>query len=314
MRSEFDLIQNLKFRFALDRVGDDCAVLPKNETHDMVVTADMLVENVDFRLNWTTPESLGNKALAVSLSDIAAMGAGAVWAMLSIAVPELLWNSEFVDRFYHGWHQLAREFGVELVGGDVSASPNGVVIDSIVGGEVVKGTAIMRSGAKPGDSIFVSGSLGGAAGGLALLETGRKDAAKMSDLILRQLRPRPQLAMANLLKQLGSLSSMIDISDGLSSDLGHLCTASGAGAAIHAEMIPVDVGLGGVFDPDRCLDLALNGGEDFELLFTSSEKNIFLPEPHQISRIGEITSNDGIIELMVNGHASVLEPKGYRHF
>ena len=149
MRSEFDFIQNIKQEYGLEHVGDDCAVLPKDSETDMVVTADMLVEDIDFRLEWTTPEALGHKALAVSLSDVAAMGAEPKWAMLSLGVPEQLWSSSFLDQFYEGWHTLAERYGVELIGGDVSRVPSKLVIDSVVGGETPKGRAIRRSGARP---------------------------------------------------------------------------------------------------------------------------------------------------------------------
>ncbi len=314
MRTEFELIDHLTKTYGLRHVGDDCAVLPKNALKDMVVTADMLVENVDFRLEWATPESIGHKALAVSLSDIAAMGASAVWAMTSIAVPEKRWRADFVERFYDGWHQLAREYGVELVGGDISISRGGVVIDSIVGGEVAKGKARMRSGARPGDSIYVSGTLGGAAGGLRMLETDAASDGKGELLLERQLKPRPQLMLAKLLQQLGLVTSMIDVSDGLSSDLAHICEASSVGARIYADRVPVDVELNGHFDAAECLQMALNGGEDFELIFTSPEKNILLPENHKITLIGEVTANVAIIEVISDGETSVLEPKGYRHF
>src|SRR5688572_21180664 len=166
MRSEFEFIRNIKGKFDLNRVGDDCAVLPKDSRSDLVITADMLVEDIDFRHDWTTPELLGAKALAVSLSDIAAMGATPKWAMLSIGIPEPVWTGRFVDKFYDGWFALARHHEVDLVGGDVSRTPDKIVIDSIVAGEVAKGKAIMRSRARPGDSIFVTGALGGAAAGL----------------------------------------------------------------------------------------------------------------------------------------------------
>ena len=174
MRGEFEFIQNIKSKYSLSRVGDDCAVLPKDAETDLLVTADMLVEDIDFRLDWTTAEFLGHKALAVSLSDIAAMGGKPVWSMLSVGMPENLWNSDFIDRFYEGWFALARKFDVELVGGDISSIDGKLVIDSIVGGEVAKGKAILRSTAKADDAIFVTGTLGGAAGGLNRLENGSR--------------------------------------------------------------------------------------------------------------------------------------------
>ena len=150
MRSEFEFIQNIKKKYSLAFIGDDCAVLPKDDINDLLITSDMLVEDIDFRLEWTTPEFLGHKALAVSLSDIAAMGGDPTFAMLSLGVSENLWKTDFVDRFFEGWHKLASKYGVELIGGDISRSTDKLVIDSIVLGEVQKSRAILRSGAKPG--------------------------------------------------------------------------------------------------------------------------------------------------------------------
>ncbi len=314
-QTEFDFIQNIKSRYSLANVGDDCAVLPKDGETDLLVTADMLVEGIDFRLEWTTPEFLGHKALAVSLSDIAAMGGKPVWAMLSIGVPEDQWKSDLIFRFYEGWFALARTFNVELVGGDVSRTPEKIVIDSIVGGEVGKDRAILRSTAKPGDSIFVTGTLGGAAGALKLLENGvRYEHEETKDLMQVQLQPQPQLKYANLLQQLGIVTSMIDISDGLSSDLRHICNSSGVGASIRSSSVPINADLHVHFPENECLDMALNGGEDFELLFTVSKKNISDPVLAPFACIGEVTENVGIIELMTNHGTEILQPKGYRHF
>jgi len=310
MKGELELIQNIKKRFSLDKIGDDCAVLPKNPEMDMVITADMLVEDVDFRLEWTTPEFLGHKALAVSLSDIAAMGAWPNWAMLSIAVPEKLWKGDFVDRFYEGWHRLAGEFDTELIGGDISRSPDKFVLDSTVGGEVPRGQAVRRSGARVGDAIFVSGTLGGAAGGLNILE--RECGARPNELVLKQLRPNPRLTLAESLRAHSIPSSMIDISDGLSSDLMHICQASDVGAKI--DTIPVDKMLYQSFGSEESIQFALHGGEDFELLFTVPQEKISDLKNLPVTRIGEITCQAGNIELIRNGRAEILEPKGFRHF
>ncbi|MFN2411934.1 MAG: thiamine-phosphate kinase, partial [Pyrinomonadaceae bacterium] len=268
MKSEFDFIQHIKKKYSLNFIGDDCAVLPKDPETDMVVTADLLVEDIDFRLDWTTPELLGHKALAVSLSDIAAMGAEATWAMLSIGVPKKIWNGMFVDQLYEGWFTLSKEFSVELVGGDVSRTPEKIVIDSIVGGEVRKGAAVTRSTAGAGDSIFVSGELGGAAAGLELLEQGRRlEPAKPGpecQLILKQLKPVPRLREAELLRNNSIASAMIDLSDGLSSDLQHLVNASGVGARIYYDAIPIDEIIFLTFDSQAVFEMAINGGEDFE--------------------------------------------------
>ncbi len=318
MLSEFEFIGNIKSKYGLGKIGDDCAVLPKNSETDLLLTADMLVEDIDFLLDWTTPEFLGHKALAVSLSDIASMGGTPKWAMLSIAVAENLWKTDFLDRFYAGWFALANEHGVELIGGDVSRSPDKLVIDSTVCGEVAKGKAILRSTAKPGDAIFVSGTLGGAAGGLKLLENGYGHGKHTSDflqnLILKQLKPQPQTGLAKLLHTHGIATAMIDVSDGLSSDLFHLCKQSYVGAKIYAEKVPINEGLVRHFPTIECLQMALDGGEDFELLFTVDEKDISLLNSPAVTLIGEITANIDIIELTDEGTSSILKPGGYRHF
>ena len=314
MRSEFEFIRNIKKKFALGRVGDDCAVLPKDPKTDLVVTTDMLVEDVDFRLDWTRPEFLGHKALAVSLSDIAAMGAKPKWALLSIGIPERDWRGKFVDKFYEGWIELAKSYRVELVGGDVSRSPDKIVIDSIVMGEVPKGSAILRSGAKVGDSIFVTGSLGGAAAGLAILESGKNYSSIRGSerkLVDRHLLPFPRIEVARRLRRYAN--SMIDVSDGLSADLHHVCDASRVGARLDLDKIPIDPALRSA-GSDHIRNFVLAGGEDFELLF-SSKTNFFSDvESVAITRIGEITSQPGIVELIVDGRTDRLPRAGYRHF
>lgn len=319
LSSEFEVLEKLRRKFSLEKIGDDCAVLPKDSETDLVITADMLVEDVDFRLAWADPESIGHKALAVSLSDIAAMGASPTWAMLSIAVPERLWDPKFIEKFYTGWHKLAKKYKVELVGGDISRSPDSLVIDSIVAGDVPKGTAILRSGAKPGDGIFVTGELGGAAAGLKILDEWgwyNPDLPREKlKLIEKQLKPTPEVSIGKLLQRNALATAMIDISDGLSSDLHHLCRSSGVGAKIYARKLPVDGNLKTVVkSPADHLELALNGGEDFELLFTAGKKYFSLLEKTLFFRIGEITPNVGTIELTVRGETRVLLPQGYRHF
>ncbi len=319
MVSEFQFIENIKSRYSLDKIGDDCAVLPKDADTDLLLTTDMLVEDIDFRLDWTTPEFLGHKALAVSLSDIAAMGGTPRWALLSIAIAENLWKTDFLERFYAGWHMLADEFDLELVGGDVSRSPDKLVIDSIVGGEVTRGTAIMRSGAKSGDGVFISGYIGAAAAGLLRLESGERfDPASDSQtkhLLFRQLQPLPQVRTAKLLHENSLASAMVDISDGLSSDITRLIKASRVGCRVDLNKIPIDPAIDsmGLLQEER-IDLALNGGEDFELLLTVREENSLAVQDLGFHHIGEITADIGIIELIADDKTTILEPKGYRHF
>jgi thiamine-monophosphate kinase len=309
VRGEFDLINHFKKLYGLEKVGDDCAVLPMSSERDLLITADMLVEDVDFRLAWTNPLDLGHKALAVSLSDIAAMGGRPRWAMLSLAIPETFRNDDLLDEFYRGWHELAVRFGVELVGGDISSIEGKFVVDSIVGGDCEKGKAILRSTAKAGALIYVSGSLGGSAAGLELLESGKTDE---TGLVQRHSRPEPRLDLSQKLVELDIPTAMIDISDGLSSDLAHICSASGTGARIYSERIPIDTKITGL-DKAKRLDLALNGGEDFELLFTVDPANASLLTKMDVTRIGEMTEGADMMLISDDGE-EMLVPGGFRHF
>ncbi|MGC2235051.1 MAG: thiamine-phosphate kinase [Pyrinomonadaceae bacterium] len=340
MTTEFEFITKLKnkaskFSQSSIRVGigDDCAVLAKDSKTDLVITTDLLVEDIDFRLDWTTPEFLGHKALAVSLSDVAAMGAKPVWSMLSIGVPEKIWKTDFIEKFYEGWFALAKKFDVALVGGDVSRTPGKIVVDSIAAGEARKGKAVLRSTAKVGDLIFVTGKLGAAAAGLELLEEGERlekgSKNSVQTLLLRQLKPNPQVETGRVLGKKNLATAMIDLSDGISSDLAHLCRESKVGAKIFAEKIPI---YEEVFPQKRKdakiedtkkqiseeLNFALNGGEDFELLFTVNPKKKIQVEKElqnfPFSHIGEITANLEIIELTIGSEGVILKPKGFRHF
>ncbi|MGI8556191.1 MAG: thiamine-phosphate kinase [Pyrinomonadaceae bacterium] len=337
-KSEFGFVENLRSLSSTSKIGDDCAVLPKDSKTDLVITADLLVEEIDFRLNWTKPECIGHKTLAVSLSDVAAMGAKPVWAMLSIGIPAKIWETDFVKKFYEGWFRLAKKFNVELVGGDVSKTPDKIVVDSIVAGEVKKGNAVLRSGAKAGDLIFVTGNLGGAAAGLKLLKNGERFGnSNNKNLLLRQLAPNPQTQIGQSIGAKNLATAMIDLSDGLSSDLAHICRASKTGAKIYADKIPINKNLKKFLTQKRenakspaennfslssylslFLPYALNGGEDFELLFTVDPKKKFLTakqlKDQPFSLIGEVTANTEIIELMAGKKSEILKPKGFRHF
>lgn len=266
------------------------------------------------------------------MSDIAAMGARPRWALASVGFANDVWNTSFKDDFFAGYLGLADRYGVTLAGGDVSASQQ-IVIDSILVGEVTTGRAVLRSTAQPGDQIFVTGSLGGAAAGLKLIEFGahvseppavangpsdHEDAA-LQALLLRQLSPQPRVGWGIVLGEDYLATSMIDISDGLSSDLHHLCAESNVGATIDAASLPLDehvVQLCGrrALDP---LALALHGGEDFELLFTVAPENVTrLPkfvDGIPISHIGEITSQTAI-RIREQTREWDLQPQGFRHF
>ncbi|HEU4796715.1 MAG TPA: thiamine-phosphate kinase [Pyrinomonadaceae bacterium] len=327
-RSEFEFIDSLRRRFGAG-IGDDCALFRSTPNNETVVTTDLLIEDIDFRRTTAPALLLGHKALAVSLSDIAAMGARPKWFLISIGVPEDIWQTEFVEQFYDGLASLAHQYDVQLIGGDTSRAPEKLVIDSIVLGECRADYAVKRSGARPGDQIFVTGSLGGAAAGLRLIERGAhlaeqnfadEDSQKIDHVLLRQLRPEPRVGWGIVLGDERLAMSMIDISDGLSSDLNHLCDASGVGALLESSQLPIDsrvVELCGrrALDP---LQLALHGGEDFELLFTVKPGDVArLPRRVDgvgITRIGEVTNKADGVKISEGSRVWELNPGGWKHF
>jgi thiamine-monophosphate kinase len=327
-RSEFEFIDSLRRRYST-AIGDDAAVFQSTAGKETVITADLLIEDIDFRRTTAPPTLLGHKALAVSLSDIAAMGARPRWSLISIGVPEDVWETEFVDQFYEGLTNLANRYDVKLIGGDTSRTPEKIVIDSIVIGECNVGQAVKRAGAEPGDQIFVTGSLGGAAAGLRMSERGAhlaeqnladEDSQKIDHVLLRQLRPEPRTGWGMVLGEEGLATSLIDISDGLSSDLNHLCTESGVGALIESSLLPIDhqvVELCGrrALDP---LQLALHGGEDFELLFTVRAGDVGrLPRRVDgvgLTRIGEVRKEGDGVKISEGSRVWELNPGGWKHF
>ncbi|HXD29854.1 MAG TPA: thiamine-phosphate kinase [Pyrinomonadaceae bacterium] len=340
-RGEFQFIDGLRQRAAsspghsslLAGIGDDAAIVRETTGLNTLVTSDMLVEEVDFHRDTTTPRYLGHKALTVSLSDIAAMGARPRWALVSLGVPDDIWNSDFVDHFYEGFFGLADRYGVALIGGDISRTPHKIVIDTTVMGQCDDGRAVLRKGAQPGDLIFVTGSLGGSAAGLRLLERGARvpadeappdnndpDRHILRQLSLRHLRPDPRVGWGLVLGEEQLATSIIDISDGLSSDLHHLCRESGAGARIDAAKIPIDPLVTEICGR-RALDpllLALHGGEDFELLFTVAATNLSrLPRKVDgiaITQVGEIEPQAKRVCLAEGSRVWDLEPLGFQHF
>src|SRR5690349_422575 len=333
MKDEFEFIRALRDRAAatssVTGIGDDAAVFQTSPGKETVVTTDLLIEDIDFRRTTITPYLLGHKALAVSLSDIAAMGARPRWSLISLGVPGDVWETGFTDRFYSGLFELANRYDVQLIGGDTSRTEEKIVIDSIVLGECSAGRAVKRSGAKSGDQIFVTGSLGAAAAGLRLVERGAHlaeksleddDSHKLDHVLLRHLRPEPRVGWGIVLGEEKLATAMIDISDGLSSDLNHVCSASGVGALIESGLLPIDhlvVELCGrrALDP---LQLALHGGEDFELMFTVRPDDVSrLPrkvDGTQITRIGQITNENEGVRISEGARVWELNPGGWKHF
>jgi len=314
-------------------IGDDAAIIRESAGRNTLITTDLLIEDIDFHRDTTTARFLGHKALAVSLSDIAAMGARPRWSLLSLGIPNDIWNSDFVDELYEGFFALADRYDVSLIGGDLSRTPDKIVIDSGVLGQCKDGRAVLRSGARPGDQIFVTGSLGGSAAGLRLLERGARiqskhapldladpDSQSVRHLLLSHLRPEPRVGWGLVLGEEALATAMIDISDGLSSDIHHLCDESGVGALIDAAKIPIDPDVAAICGR-RALDpllLALNGGEDFELLFTvPGDKVADLPKKVDgisISQIGQITNDPVNIRVAEKDRVWHLQPKGFDHF
>ena len=304
MPSEFQLIRRYFQRptpSAILGVGDDAALLQPSPGMQLAVSTDMLVEGRHFRAG-ADPESLGHKALAVNLSDLAAMGATPRWATLALALPEA--NETWIASFTRGFFALAQRFGTELVGGDTTRGP--LCISITIVGEVPAGQALLRSGARPGDDVWVSGELGGAAIGLAKPE--------LAAATLRLERPEPRVVLGEKLR--GVASAAIDVSDGFAQDLSHILEASGVGALVRYDSLPkfphADAKL-----QRRCV---LSGGDDYELAFTAPQEKrdavaaigagLALP----LARVGSIgKGNPELAVLAANGKRLKLE-RGFDHF
>jgi thiamine-monophosphate kinase len=298
-------------RALLNGIGDDCAVL-RLAGRDALITTDFTLEGIHFRRNWHSPQSIGHRCLARGLSDIAAMGGKPVAVFLSLALPRDL-SQAWVGRFARSLIGLAEKHGAMLAGGDTSESPHGILADIIVLGVVPQGKAILRSRARPGDRIFVSGYLGGSAA--AIVEMRARPNRKLNPRDYpRHFYPEPRIEIGRIVRQRRLASSMIDMSDGLSTDLTHICQESGAGAEIDAALIP----RARVGKPEREVDLALalHGGEDYELLFTAPPGK---PVPAKIAgttitQIGYITGSQGILIRGLKGGTRQLRPRGWEHF
>jgi len=291
-------------------IGDDCAILQVPVGHQGLVTTDFSLEGIHFRREWHPPEVVGHRCLARGFSDIAAMGGTPVAAFLSLALPQNL-RQPWVDRFIKGLLRLADRFNVTLAGGDTAQSPGGILADIVVIGSIPKGKAIRRSGARSGDRIYVTGTLGGAAAALKLLFAGKK--LRQADFP-RHFRPVPRIEVGQFLLEKGLASAMIDLSDGLSTDLGHICEESGVGAEIQAPAIPC----ASVGKPAHEVDLqlALHGGDDYELLFTGPREKQVPPRIAgvDITQIGHVTRQKHIILMNDQGVGSELHPQGWEHF
>ncbi|MGA2337195.1 MAG: thiamine-phosphate kinase [Terriglobales bacterium] len=292
-------------------IGDDCAVLRVPSGHDLLVTTDFTIEKVHFRRDWHRPELVGQRCLTRGLSDIAAMGGKPEAAFLSLAVPGDL-PQKWVDRFLKGLLELAEDFKVPLAGGDTAESAGGIQADIVVVGSVPKGKAVLRSGAKPGERIYVTGELGGSAAALARLSKSKLVGAGYLRNFSGYSLPRARVAVGQRLRQRGMASAMIDLSDGLSTDLEHICQESRVGAEIEAQAIPC-AQVGG--ERKRVgLEFALHGGDDYELLFTSAAAVPAQVAGVRLTRIGRTTRSAGMRLIGADGEQQRLRAGGWEHF
>lgn len=317
---EFGLINHLTSQIKLKNstsvkgVGDDAAVIAPSKNKQIVVTTDMLVEGIHFDLIYTPFKHLGYKAVTVNLSDVYAMNAVPTQITVSIAVSNKI-SIEALEELYEGMLLACEIYGVDLVGGDTTSSNSGLIISITAVGEAEKKEIVYRNGAKENDLICVSGDLGGAFMGLQLLEREKQifnenpaiqpDFSGYDYVLERQLKPEPRQDVIEMFKELGvQPTSMIDISDGLSSEIIHICTQSGVGCTIYEDKLPIDPLTVSTaeemnLNPSVC---ALNGGEDYELLFTISlEDYEKIKEQKRVAIIGHITSDKGKYEFVSNG-------------
>ncbi len=330
---ELELIRRIRARTAKLRmgtgvrsgvvlgIGDDCALLRVRPGEEVAVTTDLSIEGRHFRADWHEPEAVGHRALARGLSDLAAMGARPVAAFVSLGLRrEMAGRDEWVKRFYEGLLKLAAEYDVPLAGGDLAESPV-VLADIVLVGAAPRGKALRRSGARAGDAIYVTGDLGGAAAGLELLKSSQEGSSqftvrspeheKNEGLLRAHLFPQPRVAQGLWLRKRGAATAAIDVSDGLSTDLEHLCAESSLAAELDETALPVAAG--------AMLEQALDGGEDYELLFTAAE-GTRIPRTIagvRVTRIGRMVRR-GRRALMTlkgaDGGVRALEVRGWEHF
>ncbi len=319
---EFGLIERIAGRVSRGSgvrigIGDDAAAFEPASGYLSLVTTDMLVEGVHFDLSLCDPASLGRKALAVNLSDVAAMGGVPRHFLLSLAVPPRI-PVEFLDDFVAGMLAMGERFEVSLIGGDTSSANSSLVISITVIGEQSPALVVPRSGARPGDLIFVTGTLGDSSLGFALLKAGEREGAAVT----RHLDPMPRVREGMMLAEAGIPSAMIDISDGLLADLGHILDLSGVGARLRLQDLPLSTEY-----LEKCpahtqdiYSFPLCGGEDYELLFTASPARVPLlrrvteETGTVVTAIGEITSAAGISLISPDGVDYPLSCRGFDHF
>ena len=298
-------------------IGDDAAAFRWQNGCLGLATSDMLLEGVHFDLSYCDPWRLGRKSLAVNLSDMAAMGGRPRNFLLSLAIPATI-SVEFVDEFSSGLLDLANDFEVKLLGGDTCSSRSGLIVSITLYGEQEQSRIVKRTGALPGDAVFVTGTLGDSALGLELLRKGQREGY----CIERHLDPKPRVGEGMALAESRLVSAMIDVSDGLLADLGHITDSSGVGARLWLDRIPLSSEFAAHF-ANGCSGrhaLAFSGGEDYELLFTapahrcSEIRELLARFGTPVAEIGEITANPGILVVSPEGSIVPVAKAGFDHF
>lgn len=290
-------------------IGDDCAVIPQKDGMDSLVTTDMLMEGVHFLREDISPYDLGWKSAAVNLSDIAAMGGTPQGTFLAFALPKGL-DSSWTDSFMQGYRDVSAMSGTPLLGGDTTSSLDRICVCVTVLGQCPAGGAVLRSGAREGDLVCVTGPTGDSGAGLKVILDGVPRGEEEKILVGRHYRPVPRISEGRSLAAAGA-SSMMDISDGIGSDLRHILEASGKGAVVRTGALPLSDELKSVCSRRGwdAVALALDGGEDYELLFTiAPEREAALGVPHCV--IGKITAEPGLVWEGEEGRRH----DGYRHF
>jgi thiamine-monophosphate kinase len=315
-RGEFGFIEYIKEHFKVSGrmvgIGDDCAIMPCG-AGELIYSTDMLMEGVHFLRDAASPEDIGWKSLAVNLSDIAAMGGTPTATFLSVALPKDV-QGEWAERFIEGYAELSKKFNVPLLGGDTTSSLRDIAINVGVLGRAPLGKSVKRSGASVGHGIYVTGSLGDSAGGLQAILNNWDKTQEVDSLIESHIKPMPRIEEGQVLMNTELIGAMMDISDGIASDLRHILNASGVGAEVHLDRIPMSDNLKWACEKygKNAYALAVGGGEDYELLFTAPvgiEDLVDFP----IYKIGEIVPGNSFIWLE-NDNAVDFDVQGFNHF
>ncbi len=328
--SERNLIEHIRKRADISTkglikgIGDDCSVFGSADSNHWLISTDMLVDGIHFERKWHSPRLLGRKSIAVNLSDIAAMGGIPRFVLLSVSIPSGI-SSEWLFQWLEGVYEILEEFNCCLIGGDTVSGKELNISVTILGEQHPSGV-LYRSGAKIGDTVYVSSPLGSSAVGLAILEKSykkKKDIEKRWEpFVNAHLDPVPQVRLGQVLCASGCVSAMQDISDGLATDLGHICKESCIGAVIRQRLLPVDPSL-----PDACsafdlneLDCILKGGEDYQLVFTVRKGMETVLEEHisqfgtyTVAAIGKIVSGQGVFFEEQGGTQREIAFQGYEH-